>query len=200
MILPVENKSMTLRFPPIENCMVSKIQHFLLLSILLIPSLSGAQSSFQPVPGGYRDFQFGDSIELVKDKLRYDSYFAYRGDPDVSMMLKPDRGIIDTAGSGFIERGFFLFDAEKLYQITLVMDREKIDFYSIQVQLTGKYGDPVKLDPTGMIWENEKYRISLEYPLSVKYVDLTVFNRMLDESQLRKSGGEVLREDFLETF
>lgn len=188
-------------FQPIEKCMVKSKRGFLTPILIVFSFFSVfSQNSYEEVPGGFHDFVFGDSLEIVKEKLKYDSHFAYRGDPDVSMMLEPDRSIIDTAGSGFIERGYFLFDEEKLYQISLIMNREKIDFYSFQMQLTGKYGDPDSLDPTGMIWENDKYRLSLEYPLTVKYVDLTVFDSFLEESQKRKSNGEVLREDFLDTF
>ena len=158
------------------------------------------QESFESIPKGFHDFIFGDSLETVKDKLKIDSYFSYRGDPDVSMMLTPDKSIIDTAGSGFIQRAYFIFFEEKLYQITLVMDLEKIDFYTFQTTFSDKYGNPDFLDPTGMIWENSTNRISLEYPLSVKYVDLNVFNSLLSESQLNKSNEEVLREDFMNSF
>jgi len=188
-------------FQPIEKCMVMNKPAFCAI-FFIFSSLFAlfSQESYEPVPGGFHDFVFGDSLEVVKDKLQYDSHFAYRGDPDVSMMLEPDRSIIDTAGSGFIERAYFLFHEEKLYQISLVMNREKIDFYTFQMQLTKKYGDPDSLDPTGMIWENEFYRISLEYPLTVKYVDLGVFDSFLEESRKRKTNEEVLREDFLDTF
>jgi len=188
-------------FQPIEKCMVMRKRvcvALILFSSICINLIS--QDSYEPVPGGFHDFLFGDSLEVVKDKLQYDSHFAYRGDPDVSMMLEPDRSIIDTAGSGFIERAYFLFHEEKLYQISLIMNREKIDFYTFQMQLTKKYGDPDSLDPTGMIWENERHRLSLEYPLTVKYVDLGVFDSFLEESSKRKSNEEVLREDFLDTF
>lgn len=171
-----------------------------LIFLFLFTSFVTGQTNFEEVPRGFHDFVFGDTLEAVKNKLKFDSYFAYRGDPDVSMMLEPDRSIIDTAGSGFIERAYFLFDEEKLYQITLIMNRKKIDFYTFQIQLTEKYGDPQSLDPTGMIWENDRYRLSLEYPLTVKYVDLSVFNRFIEESKKRKTQNEVLREDFLDTF
>jgi hypothetical protein len=168
---------------------------YFLISINLL-----SQEGIEPIPDGFHDFIFGDSLETVKDKLKFDSFFAYRGDPDVSMMLNPDTSIIDTAGSGFIERAYFLFFEEKLYQITLVMDRDIIDFYTVQTRFTGKYGNPDSLDPTGMIWEDGKRRISLEYPLSVKYVNMDVFTSIITASELGKSQQEILREDFLDSF
>jgi len=175
------------------------------LYLLLIFSLTYtfslfSQESYEEIPKGFHDFIFGDSLEIVKGKLKNDSYFSYRGDPDVSMMLTPDRSIIDTAGSGFIKRAFFIFLDEKLYQITLVLEEELIDFYTFQTEFTKKYGNPDSLDPSGMIWENEYNRISLEYPLSIKYVDLEVFNGILAESEANRSKEQVLREDFIKSF
>lgn len=172
---------------------------FLLFSIVFSVHLF-SQYVYEPVPDGFHDFIFGDSLETVKNKLKFDSYFAYRGDPDVSMMLTPDKSIIDTAGSGFIERAYFIFFEESLYQITLIMDREIIDFYTFQTRFTSKYGNPDSLDPTGMIWEEENRRISLEYPLTVKYVNMDIFSSIIAESELGRSQEEVLREDFLDSF
>ena len=80
------------------------------------------------------------------------------------------------------------------------MDEDKIDFYTFQTQFNSKYGIPNSLDPSGMIWENSTNRVSLEYPLSVKYVNLDVFNSLLTESQLNKSNEEIQREDFINSF
>jgi len=75
-----------------------------------------------------------------------------------------------------------------------------MDFYTFQTRFTEKYGNPDSLDPSGMIWEEGTNRISLEYPLSVKYVNMDVFTSIIAESELGKSQEEVLREDFLNSF
>ncbi|MDA3811449.1 MAG: hypothetical protein PF518_14115 [Spirochaetaceae bacterium] len=181
--------------------MVNKKNVFLILFIFLtFPFLIFSQENLEKIPDRYHDFIFGDLLNTVKDKLKSDSYFSYRGDPDVSMMLAPDKSIIDTAGSGFINRAYFIFYNEKLYQITLVLNEVLLDFYTFQTQFTGKYGNPDSLDPSGMVWEDEKYRISLEYPLSIKYIDLEVFNALLSESEQNRSNEEILRTDFINTF
>lgn len=192
---------MTLINRPIEKCMILKKNTFCLILIFLCSAvLLNSQDSPEPVPKGFHDFIFGDSLEIVKEKLQYDSYFAYRGDPDVSMLLTPEKSIIDTAGSGFIDRAYFIFLEEKLYQITLIMHRDKIDFYTFQTSFMKKYGSPDSLDPSGMIWEDGESRLSLEYPLTVKYIDLNSFNSILSESQINRSNQEILREDFLDSF
>ncbi len=177
-----------------------KITYILIFLNILLTSISGQNLDEIPIPDHFRDIIFGDTIDEVKNKLKVDSYFSYRGDPDVSMKLRPDRSIIDTTGSGLIKRAFFLFTDNLLYQITIKLNQELIDFYTVQIDLTGKYGSPVSLDPSGMIWENGKYRISLEYPLTVKYTDLIVFNGLLEENEKKKSNEEILREEFLKSF
>lgn len=172
---------------------------FFVLYIIVSSNLPG-QDADEAIPGGFHDFLFDDSLEIVKGKLRSDNSFSYRGDPDVSMMLTPDKSIIDTAGSGFIERAYFIFFEEKLYQITLIINRDIMDFYTFQTRFTSKYGNPDSLDPTGMIWEDNKNRISLEYPLTVKFVNMDVFTAIIAESELGKSHEEILRKDFLESF
>lgn len=192
---------MTLNKWPIGNCMFNKkIMKIIIITLLYSPLFLYSQSGVERIPNGFHDIRFGDSLETVKDKLKINSYFSYRGDPDVSMMLTPDKSIIDTAGSGFIKRAFFIFLEEKLYQITLIMNEEIIDFYTFQIQFTGKYGNPGSLDPSGMIWEDDSYRISLEYPLTVKYTDMIVFNSILQESEVNRSREEVLRDQFINTF
>jgi hypothetical protein len=200
-ILPIENKSMTLINPPIGKCMFKKKNGLLIVFLLMLLPLSVfSQDNSEKIPDGFHDIFFGDSLEAVKDKLKKDSYFSYRGDPDVSMMLTPERSIIDTKGSGFIERAYFLFLQEKLYQITLVLNKEYVDFYTFQVQFTAKYGNPDTLDPSGMIWEDDQNRLSLEYPLSVKYIDLEVFNSLLKDSERNRSNEEILRKNFIDSF
>jgi hypothetical protein len=66
--------------------------------------------------------------------------------------------------------------------------------------LTAKYGEPKTLDPREAVWEDETTRMSLERPLTVKYIDLTVFNQIIADSKL-ESGNELKnREEFLSEF
>jgi hypothetical protein len=63
-----------------------------------------------------------------------------------------------------------------------------------------KYGNPCYLDPGISVWETEEVRISIERPLTVKYIDKVVFQDIVNESGLIESGQVQLRQDFLNEF
>lgn len=152
------------------------------------------------IPRGYRSIMLGMDFSEVKDLLLRDSRFDFRGDPDVSIQKNGDQSLISSSGRAFIEQGFFQFNEQSLYLIILHMDSERMDFFSVQKTLTEKYGTPDELSPEGLFWKNEKVQLSLEYPLTVKYLDLDVFNSFIKEEIRLKSFQEISRTEFLEDF
>jgi hypothetical protein len=152
------------------------------------------------LPRGYRSILLGMEFTEVKDLLLRDSRFDFRGDPDVSIQKNGDQSLISSSGRAFIEQGFFQFNENALYLIILHMDSERIDFFSLQKKLTEKYGTPAELSPEGLFWKNEKVQLSLEYPLTIKYLDLDVFNSFIKEEVRLKSFQEISRSEFLEDF
>jgi len=155
---------------------------------------------FQSLPGGYGEILLGMDIVDVEDRLFADPNFAYCGLPDVTMLPQDDRQVIDCDGLMYVDRGYFQFNEDKLYLITMVLDREYIDHYSIYSTFKQKYGDPLYLDPSKTVWEDEDVRISLERPLSIKYIDRTVFEALQQESSAGESMEKMLRQDFLGSF
>jgi hypothetical protein len=75
-----------------------------------------------------------------------------------------------------------------------------VDHYSVFTGLMQKYGEPVYLDPKQAVWEAGDTRISLERPLTVKYIDLRVFNEIIGESALNESAETKRRQEFLDEF
>ena len=140
------------------------------------------------------------SLETVKDALKADAIFGYRGERDFSLLAAPNRSLIETQGSAFIERAWFQFNEESLYTITLKLNTAKVDHYSIYKHFCEKYGEPLDINPHRAIWENETVRITIEKPLTVKYLDLSVFNSMLEKSQTETAKSEKNREAFVEEF
>ena len=159
-----------------------------------------APAVFEELPSGRGNIILGMDIEAVKEELLKDPDFNYRGEPDVSMLPAGDRQVIDCEGALYVDRGYFQFNNDRLYLITMVLDEEYVDHYSIYAALKEKYGEPAKLDPSKTIWENEKVRISLERPLSVKYIDLEVFKSLQQESFAESSIESEMRQDFIDSF
>ena len=152
------------------------------------------------LPDGYRSLRLGMSLDDLKEKLLTEPRFDFRGDPDVSVRKTGDQSLIVSRGKSFIDSGYFQFEEERLYLITLELNREKIDFFTMQTRLIENYGNPHSISPEGMSWSNDKVRISLEYPITIKYLDLETFNSFLEDNVRRKSFEEISRSKFLEDF
>ncbi len=164
----------------------------------------GAQESAEapesPLPREYRGILLGMSPDEVKEKLLDDSWFDYRGDPDVSLLKRPRASVIDSGGSLFIERGLFQFEDESLAAIMLELNPETIDWFSVYTTLEERYGNPTAMNPDKAWWEDGETRLALERPLTVKYLDLGFFNASVERRTDRIAWRESAREEFLDEF
>jgi hypothetical protein len=75
-----------------------------------------------------------------------------------------------------------------------------MDYYSMFKTFTLKYGEPTSLNPTKSEWKNNSVVLSLEKPLTVKYLDVKVFDELQNSSEVATSAEEYLRKKFLESF
>lgn len=158
------------------------------------------QPSVQGIPRMYRGLGLGMSIEAVKDELKRDPVFGYRGDRDMSLLPTQNRSLIETSGNYFIRRAWFQFYDNGLYTMIFKLNADHVDYYSIYSNLCKKYGDPNSLNPQQAVWESDSLRLVLERPLTVKYIDLTVFNTLLDQSSVEQAAAEKNLEAFIESF
>ena len=94
----------------------------------------------------------------------------------------------------------FQFYEDKLYTIILTCNPQKMDYYSLYQTMSDKYGQENYLDTEKIVWENESVIISLERPVSMKYVDKKVFEGLKKSEEVQKTGEEILRKQFLESF
>ena len=152
----------------------------------------------EKLPAGYRSVKLGMTLEEVKKALRSDSLFGYRGERDVSLLPGENRVLIETSSGGYLERCWFQFYEDKLYTLIVNFNPEKIDYYSVFTKLLEKYGTPAELTPEQAVWRNEEVILSLERPVSVKYIDRTVFERLGEASRVEESVSETIRSGILE--
>jgi hypothetical protein len=168
------------------------------------PGATADPSAPQPLPveppRGFRSIQLGMELERVKQLLIEDPLFDYRGDPDISFLPLPPQTLIETSGSSFIRRAYFQFDRDLLYIIILSMDPDRLDYYTLYSTLSGKYGQPTSLDPTGAVWQFEGLRLRLERPLNIKYIDSTVFEALKEKGQVQEDLWEISKDNFLQQF
>jgi len=152
------------------------------------------------LPRQFRQLSLGMSLDDLKTALLNDNYFNFRGDRDVSFLPIRDQSLVETTGGSFIRRAFFQLRDDIVFIMSFSLNMEIIDHYSIFTQFVARYGQPTSLNPRSAIWETEQTRISIERPLTVKYIDKTVFDDIIEESGLIESNQTRLRQEFLDEF
>ncbi len=170
-----------------------------ILFFLLIFFLSAFAYS---LPNGFGKVQLGMSVDAVKEALKSDRQFGYRGDRDVSLSPSDGQTLIETDATyssfSYLDRCWFQFADGKLYVITINLDSSKIDHYSVFSKLCEKYGNPNDINPKKSLWKDGSVMMSLEKPLTLKYVDQKVFDSRQKASTVDKNYSEKNRENFLE--
>ena len=191
--------------PSSSGTLPAKKLILLLSALFILTGTPGTQeeppaSEPQPLSRDYRGISLGMNRPEVEDLLRADPRFDFRGQADLSLLERPRASLIDTGGSLFISRGLFQFEDESLIAIVLELNRSNVDWYSLYTSLEERYGPPGDINPQTAVWEDESTRLVLERPLTVKYLDLAVFNAALEDRQDRAAWKERAREEFLSEF
>jgi hypothetical protein len=166
------------------------------LAILISTGFLGAQE----LPRQFRDIRLGMSLEELKTSLEADDLFTFRGDRDVSFLPDPQQFLVETTGLSFIKRAFFQLHSGELFIMAFSMNTDLIDYYSIFTALREKYGEPKDLSPRQSVWEDSGLRLTLERPLTVKYIDLGVFNGIMEASSVEKTHELLRRQEFIDAF
>jgi hypothetical protein len=169
---------------------------FFFIGILIFTG--GDLSAQEPI--SFRGIGLGMDLSLVKEALNADPLFIYRGDPDVSLLPQSSQALIECRGTTYIDRAYFQFENGKLFIMILVLDRERLDHYSLFTTLERKYGKPSSLSPQETVWLFDSVRFTLERPLTVKYIERKTFETLLQKGAAQEDLELVSREKFLEEF
>ena len=151
-------------------------------------------------PRQFRALSLGMSLDGLKTALIADGIFAFRGDRDVSFLPIREETLVETTGSSFIRRAHFQLTDERVYLMSFDLNTRIIDHFSVFTAFVRRYGEPVSLSPSEAVWESENTRVSIERPLTVKYLDIMVFDELVEESRLQQSREIFAREEFLGEF
>jgi len=159
--------------------------------------------SEESLPSGYRNIKLGMTLDEVKDALKKDFQFGYRGERDVSLMPDQQKILIETdtsrtAPSSFLDKCWFQFYEDKLYIITINVKPTRMDHYSIFSTLSKKYGNPENINPQKSEWSNDSVIMTLERPLTLKYTDKKVYEKLMEESLVQNTAQEMSAQAFLE--
>ena len=164
------------------------------------PAKTSEQQDKAVLPAEYRSIKLGMGIDAVKEALKEDAVFGYRGERDVSLLPTENRSLIESAGSYFISRSWFQFYKDNLYTMIFKLNTDTVDYYSVYSKFCEKYGEPASINPQRAVWEDEHTRVVIERPLIVKYIDLVVFNELISQSTTEKAASETNRQNFIDGF
>ncbi len=154
----------------------------------------------QELPKGFRGYELGMDIEAVKEILKSDPLLAYAGDPDVSLLPLDKGSLIDVQGDTYIKRASFQFRGGVLWAMVFSLDPRLMDYFSVFTAMQAKYGQPGQISPAETVWEDGAVRISIERPVSVKYLDVAVLEELRAQAGIEKSLSEIRRAEFLKEF
>ena len=164
---------------------------------------NGAETpaEFPSVPRQFRGLILGMSLDELRESLAQDSLFRFRGERDVSFLPARQETLVETTGASFIRRAHFqLSDEGEVFIMSFTLDARLVDHYSMFTTFVNRYGQPVILNPSEAVWEDDYTRVSIERPLTVKYIDRAVFDRLREESMTRQHRETLMREEFLAEF
>lgn len=157
----------------------------------------------EDLPNGYKNILLGMNLEETKEELIKEPDFGYHGDRDVSLLPGGSQELIETDaqsghGSNFLERCYFQFFQDELFIITININPARMDYYSIFTTLSEKYGSPNTFSPESATWKNDDVTMSLERPLTLKYIDNIIYKNTQNYSNVPLSATETTREMFLD--
>jgi hypothetical protein len=187
--------------------MLKKLTALLCLFLALCSSLWAQTAVQEPepaavdtLPRSFREISLGMSLDELKTTLQNDGFFNFRGDRDVSFLPSPEQSLVETTGFSFVKRAFFQLEGGVVFIMAFTLNTDLVDHYSIFTSLVEKYGEPDSLDPRQAVWETETTRLAIERPLTVKYIDMTVFNSIIEESAVAESAEIRRRQEFIDEF
>ena len=191
------------------------ISIFILLVLTLLPALAQETFDFiipeperrslapenpEEIPKQFREITLGMNLDDLKAALARDGLFLFRGDRDVSFIPVREETLVETTGNSFVRRAFFQLTGGAVYIMAFSLNTRLVDHYSVFTSFVKKYGEPVLLSPGEAVWESDETRVSIERPLTVKYIDRAVFNRLIEESNTQERQEQLAREAFLADF
>jgi hypothetical protein len=169
---------------------------------------SQAEGGISAPPRTFRGIFLGMGLEALKEAIRSDGIFSFREDRDVSFLPSDrEQTLVETQGLSYIRRAFFQLRYGEVFIMSFALDTSLVDHYSVFTSFVNRYGEPISLNPQEAVWETDTTRVSIERPLTVKYIDkynFEMFKQSPEEILVSPSAGgarEMLnRNEFLEGF
>ena len=153
-----------------------------------------------PMPRHFRGLSLGMSLGDLQEELVRDTLFRFRGERDVSFLPLRQEALVETGGNAFVSRAHFQLWEGEVFIMSFTLNTQLIDHHTMFTTFVSRFGEPVVLNPNEAIWEDDYTVVSIERPLTVKYIDRIVFDRIREEARTEQHWLTITREQFLDEF
>lgn len=155
-------------------------------------------------PQGFAGIALQDTRESVLKKLENHTFFHSPDEPNITLLPSTREQIIEVVGKRFIRKALFQFNSTlKLVVITLYIDTDVVDYFSVYMTHEKKYGRAQEISPAFAMWQGGNVIILLEKPLQVKYMYTEDAVQNLHTSPIGEQKAKVRaqeRDEFLSFF
>lgn len=171
-----------------------------ILALTLAASGLVCQESPRTLPLGLGGVTLGMNREQVTEALRQEGGFGYTGEPDVTYLPPQEDALIEAPGGplSFFGRSWFQFREGRLFTIIINLNPARADRHSVFTALRQKYGDPLTITPEKSEWRDGNVIMSLEKPLTLKYVDREAAEDLAETAAVEQTVLERAYREFLE--
>jgi hypothetical protein len=140
----------------------------------------------QMIARGYRGVELGMHIDKVREVLKKDRLLEIDIRTDFGDMDEEPYHMIRARNVPYINSIYYQFGTtesvkKQLFAIIIHFNKEYNDFHYLMNKMKKKYGEPSLLTPTTANWENNKTKIILNSPSTVKYIDIELYRTMQRE-------------------
>ena len=146
---------------------------------------------------GFGAIPLGAPRATLERLVEESAQFIYE-QTEYSRLPNSDLQLIQVAGREYIAAAHFQLSGDAVVAIVLDLNEERIDHYTIYTHLVSKYGEPQQFGPRMARWESDGASLILERPLTIKYLDQTYFDRLLNISNELDSAQQSSRARFLD--
>ncbi len=146
---------------------------------------------------GYKEIRLGMTLEEVRQIINSMPEFNPIREEILQIRIEPDKQILTTEGYSFVSKAYFHFDNDRLYQILLKFNQNKIGYFNLLSTFRSRFGEPAFINPSKSYWQNERVRITIEKPATIKYLDRQIWNSIIGSGNQEDSDFIILRNDLL---
>ncbi len=172
-------------------------------------TLSTDDTSLLPLANGFFNVELGFTFDEVVAILQNDPLLVVLEEPEIFVVPESDQKVIradgvkdDATGYRFIQEAFFRFnDDDRLVVLSMSLNTNIIDYFSLFEVHDKKYGNANVITPNKAQWNNENTMLIIERPLTVKYIMNSFIRPQQDQyNTIEQQAREQYREDFLSFF